>query len=96
MAKHVDDALRSGSLCRSTGAGHQLARDVGAASYAGRLTAQARRASTDTTPLQRRIAFVVRPVMALVMLMSATILAQAVLEGFALLRVVQTTAVLFW
>jgi cation-transporting P-type ATPase E len=93
VVKQVGDDLRSGSFC-AAGAGHQLARDVGAASYAGRLTAQARRASTDTTPLQRRIAFVVRLVMALVVLMSATILAQAALEGFTLLRVVQTTAVL--
>ena len=76
------------------GEGHQLARDVGAASYAGRLTAEARRATTDTTPLQRRIAFVVRLVMALTVLMSGAILAQAALEGFTLLRVVQTTAVL--
>ncbi len=50
--------------------------------------------STDTTPLQRRIAFVVRLVMVLVGLMSATILLQAALEGFSLVRVVQTTAVL--
>jgi cation-transporting P-type ATPase E len=89
VVKHVDDDLRSGSLCVA-GGGRQLARDIGAASYAGRLTAQARRASTDTTPLQRRIAFVVRLVMALTALMSAAILAQAALEGFTLLRVVQT------
>ena len=76
------------------GGGHQLARDVGAASYAGRLTAEARRVTTDKTPLQRRIEFVVRLVMALTVLMSGAILAQAALEGFTLLRVVQTTAVL--
>ena len=76
------------------GRGHQLARDVGAASYAGRLTAEARRVTTDTTPLQRRIEFVVRLVMALAVLMSGAILAQAALEGFTLLRVVQITAVL--
>ena len=51
--------LLSGSHCVG-GAGLQQARDVGAASYANRLTAEARRASTDTTPLQRRIAFVIR------------------------------------
>jgi cation-transporting ATPase E len=50
--------------------------------------------TTDKTPLQRRIEFVVRLVMALVVLMSGAILAQAALEGFTLLRVVQTTAVL--
>src|SRR5690349_5338052 len=93
VAKDVGDELRSGSLCVA-GDGHQLARDVGAESYAGRLTAQARRASTDATPLQRRIAFVVRLVIALTVLMSGAILAQAALEGFSLLRTVQITAVL--
>jgi cation-transporting ATPase E len=93
VVKEPGDDLRSGSLCVS-GGGHQLARDVGAASYAGRLTADARRSTTDTTPLQRRITFVVRLVMALTVLMSGAILAQAALEGFSLLRVVQITAVL--
>ena len=93
VLKQPGDELRSGSLCVA-GGGQQLARDVGAASYAGRLTAQARRASTDKTPLQRRIEFVVRLVMALTVLMSGAILAQAALEGFSLVRVVQTTAVL--
>src|SRR5215218_4813129 len=85
--------LLSGSFCVG-GDGHQLARDVGPASYANRLTAEARRETTDVTPLQRRIEFVVRLVMVLVALMSAAILLQAALEGFSLLRVVQTTAVL--
>ena len=81
VVKDPGDELRSGSLCVA-GGGHQLARDVGAASYAGRLTAEARRVTTDATPLQRRIAFVVRLVIALTVLMSGAILAQAVLEGF--------------
>jgi cation-transporting ATPase E len=93
VAKELGDDLRSGSLCVA-GGGHQLARDIGAASYAGRLTAEARRVTTDSTPLQRRIAFVVRLVIALTVLMSGAILAQAALEGFTLLRVVQITAVL--
>jgi cation-transporting ATPase E len=76
------------------GGGHQLARDVGPASYANRLTADARRPTTDTTPLQRRIEFVIRLVMALVVLMSGAILLQAALEGLPLVRVVQTSAVL--
>nr|WP_232531051.1 HAD-IC family P-type ATPase [Microlunatus antarcticus] len=76
------------------GAGLQLARDVGAASYANRLTAEARRATTDTTPLQRQIAFCVRLVMVVVVLMSGAILLQAALEGVTLVRVVQTAAVL--
>ena len=93
VAKSPGDDLRSGSLCVA-GEGRQLARDVGAHSYAGRLTAEARRSTTDMTPLQRRIQFVVRLVMALTVLMSGAILAQAALEGFSLLRVVQITAVL--
>ncbi|MEV6300550.1 HAD-IC family P-type ATPase [Actinoplanes sp. NPDC051861] len=93
VVKHPGDELRSGSLCVA-GEGHQQARDVGAHSYAGRLTAEARRATTDKTPLQRRIEFIVRLVMALTVLMSGAILAQAAIEGFSLLRVVQITAVL--
>ncbi|HYH29458.1 MAG TPA: HAD-IC family P-type ATPase [Pseudonocardia sp.] len=93
VAKNPGDDLRSGSVCVA-GEGLQEARDVGAASHAGRLTADARRATTDRTPLQRRVDFVVRLVMALVVLMSGAILAQAALEGFSLLRVVQITAVL--
>jgi cation-transporting P-type ATPase E len=93
LQKSAGDDLLSGSFCVG-GEGHQLARDVGAASYASRLTADARQSTTDRTPLQRRIEFVVRLVMLLVALMSVAILAQAALEGFTLVRVVQTTAVL--
>ncbi|WP_245159634.1 HAD-IC family P-type ATPase [Blastococcus sp. CT_GayMR19] len=93
LVKGPGDDLLSGSFCVG-GDGRQLARDVGASSYANRLTAEARLDSTDVTPLQRRIAFVVRLVMVLVALMSGAILLQAALEGFSLLRVVQTSAVL--
>lgn len=93
IVKIPGDDLRSGSLCVS-GAGYQRARDVGAASYAGRLTAAARRASTDKTPLQRRIDFLVRLVMAIVVLMSGAILGQAAVEGLTLVRTVQIAAVL--
>ncbi|GAA0481866.1 cation transporter E1-E2 family ATPase [Paractinoplanes deccanensis] len=93
VVKSPGDDLRSGSLCVA-GEGFQHARDVGPHSYAGRLTTEARRATTDETPLQRRIEFVVRLVMALALLMSLTILAQAALEGFSVLRVVQMGAVL--
>src|SRR3954470_944170 len=85
--------LLSGSHCVG-GGGRQLARDVGAASYANRLTAEARQASTDTTPLQRQIAFCVRLVMILVVLMSGAIMLQAALEGLPVVRVVQIGAVL--
>ncbi len=93
VAKGAGDDLRSGSLCVA-GEGLMVARDVGAGSYAGRLTAEARRVTTDKTPLQRRVEFLVRLVMALTALMSGAILGQAAIEGFSLLRVVQMTAVL--
>ncbi len=93
VLKQLGDDLHSGSLCLS-GQGRQLARDVGSHSHAGRLTLDARRSTTDQTPLQRRIDFVVRLVIALTVLMSGAILAQALLEGFTLLRTVQITAVL--
>ena len=89
----VGEELLSGSHCVG-GGGLLLARDVGAASYANRLTADARRASTDTTPLQRMIGFCVRLVMILVVLMTGAILLQAVLDGFSLVRIVQISAVL--
>lgn len=85
--------LLSGSHCVG-GGGLQLARDVGSASYANRLTAEARKAKTDTTPLQRRIAFCVRLIMVLVVLMTGAILLQAALNGLSLVSVVQITAVL--
>jgi cation-transporting ATPase E len=91
VVKGPGDDLRSGSLCVA-GSGHQLARDVGAHSYAGRLTAQARRTSTDETPLQKRVGYVVRLVIALTVLMSGAILAQAFLIA---VLVVVFAAVLF-
>src|SRR3954447_14823264 len=89
----VGEDLLSGSHCVG-GDGLQLARDVGAASYANRLTAEARQATTDTTPLQRQVAFCVRLVMILVVLMSGAIMLQAALEGLPVVRVVQIGAVL--
>src|ERR671916_747288 len=46
LLKKPGDDLLSGSFCVG-GEGHQLARDVGAASHASRLTADVRRVSTD-------------------------------------------------
>jgi len=93
VVKMPGDDLRSGSLCVA-GGGDQVARDVGVHSYAGRLTTEARKVTTDQTPLQRRIGFVVRLVILLTVLMSGAILGQAAIAGFTLLRVVQITAVL--
>ena len=93
QSRTVGEDLLSGSHCVG-GGGLQVAREVGAASYASRLTAEARSAHTDTTPLQRQIAFCVRLVMVVVVLMSGAILLQAALDGLTFVRVVQTAAVL--
>ena len=89
----VGEDLLSGTSCVG-GAGLQRARDVGAGSYASRLTAEARRTTSDSTPLQRQIAFCVRLVMVVVVLMSGAIMLQAALDGLTLVRFVQTAAVL--
>jgi cation-transporting ATPase E len=93
QGRTVGDDLLSGSHCVG-GGGLQLARDVGGKSYASRLTAQARNTVTDATPLQRQIAFCVRLIMVVVVLMSGAILLQAALDRLTFVRVVQTAAVL--
>ena len=93
VVKAMGDPLLSGSSIAS-GEGWQRAEAVGSASHAGRLTLAARADTTDQTPLQGRIDFVVRLVILLVLLMSGAILAQALLDGSTVLRFVQTSAVL--
>jgi cation-transporting P-type ATPase E len=93
IRKTVGDTLLSGSSV-SGGEGLQRAEQVGANSHAGRLTIAARADTSALTPLQWRIELVVRLLIALVVLMSGAILAQAALDGSTLLRFVQTSAVL--
>ena len=93
VAKAEGDPLLSGSSC-SGGEAWQRAEAVGPGSHAGRLTLAARADTSTLTPLQWRIELVVRLVIALVVLMSGAILAQALLEGSTVLRFVQTSAVL--
>ena len=91
--RDVGDDLLAGSRAVD-GRGLQEARDVGAASRAGRLTAEARGARTGSTPLQHQIGFCVRLVMVVVVLMSGAIMLQAALDDLRVTRVVQTAAVL--
>jgi cation-transporting ATPase E len=93
VVKATGDPLLSGSSIAS-GEGWQRAEAVGSASHVGQLTLAARADTTDQTPLQWRIDFVVRLVILLVLLMSGAILAQALLDGSTVLRFVQTSAVL--
>ena len=93
LLKEPGDDLLSGSFCVG-GEGHQLARDVGAASYASRLTADARQVDhrPDAAAAPHRVR---RPAGdAAGRADERGDPAQAALEGFTLVRVVQTTAVL--
>lgn len=93
VAKRVGDALLSGSFCVSGDALYEAER-VADQSYAGRLTAAARRFEVTQTPLQAKIDFVVRIVIVVVAFMSALILLAGILEGLPSVRLVQIAAVL--
>jgi cation-transporting P-type ATPase E len=93
VARGIGETVLSGSHCVA-GNGWQRAELVGAHSYAGRLTTDARRLTTDRTPLQRQIDGVVRLTMVLTLALSAMVVAQAVLGGQSFLSIVQITAVL--
>ncbi|GAB3715025.1 HAD-IC family P-type ATPase [Mariniluteicoccus flavus] len=93
LRKAPGDAILSGSVVVS-GHGHFEATGVGEASYAHGLTASAREFVPTQTPLQRQVNIIVRAVTLVVALMSFAILFQAILENFALARIVQVSAVL--
>ncbi|OZM79172.1 haloacid dehalogenase [Pseudonocardia sp. MH-G8] len=93
VVRGVGETVLSGSHCVA-GNGWQRAELVGAHSYAGRLTTEARKLTTDRTPLQRQIDGVVRLTMVLTLALSALVLGQAVLGGQSFLGIVQITAVL--
>lgn len=93
VRKQAGDPLFSGSFCVS-GVGYMQAEKVGSASFANQLTATARTVKVTQTPLQRRINFVVRLVMLVVVIMSIMILLAGLLEGLSTVRLVQIAAVL--
>ena len=93
VVKHEGDVLLSGSSCLA-GDGFQRAQGVGAASHVQNLTVVARGWTSEPTPLQRRINQIVRTVMLVVTLLTATILVQATLYDLSFLQVVKDAAVL--
>jgi len=93
VRKARGDTVLSGSICVA-GEGVYRADVVGAASYANRLTAQARAFQLVKTPLQQQIDFSVRVVMLVVVLMSGVILLAALLQSAPTIRIVQLAAVL--
>ena len=90
LTKVPGDTVLSGSVV-ATGRGYYEATAVGEHSYAHQLTATVRAFAPSRTPLQRQVDLVVTLVVAL---MSFAILFQALLESFALTRIVQVSAVL--
>lgn len=93
IRKQAGDWLFSGSVCL-TGTGYFKAEKVGSASFANQLTVTARTFQVTHTPLQRKINFVVRMVMLVVVVMSIIILVASLLEGLSTVRLVQIAAVL--
>ncbi len=93
IRKSAGDKLRSGSFC-VTGAGYYVAEEVGAASFANKLTATARQMNIIETPLQQKINLLVKLVMLLVAVFSILIFAASLLEGLSNIRLVQIAAVL--
>ena len=93
IRKAAGDKLLSGSFC-VTGAGYCVAEEVGAASFANKLTATARQMNIIETPLQQKINLLVKLVMLFVFVFSILILAASLLEGLSNIRLVQIAAVL--
>ncbi|TWF80444.1 cation-transporting ATPase E [Pseudonocardia hierapolitana] len=93
VPRGVGETLLSGSHCVA-GNGWQRADLLGARSHAGRLTMEARKLTTERTPLQRQIDSVVRLTITLTLALSGIVLGQAVLRAESFLAIVQITAVL--
>lgn len=93
IRKAEGDGLLSGSVCVS-GQGYYRAEKVGADSFANQVTAAAKMFQLVKTPLQKRIDFVVRMLMLIVLIMSVIILAASVLENLDTTSIVQIAAVM--
>lgn len=93
IVKQADDILLSGSFCVN-GEAYYVAERVGSASYANKLTDAVRMFQAVKTPLQQQIAFAVRMVTLVVIIISGAILVQTTIEQFPLIRIVQISAVL--
>lgn len=93
LTKKPGDTVLSGSVI-VRGTGYYEATRVGAASYAAELTATVREFVPSQTPVQRQINTLVRAITLVVALISFAILFQALLESFAISRIVQVSAVL--
>lgn len=93
IIKQEGDQILSGSFC-VTGQGYYEVEKVGSESFANQITATARTFEVRLTPLQRKVNFVVRLLMLIVVIMSLVIFAAAIIEGLRFSRLVEMAAVL--
>ncbi len=87
------DTLLSGSFCVA-GRGVMRAEQIGAASYASRLAATARRHKSNLTPLQNALKLIIELLVALMLLISALQLAAASLGGLSALQTMRQVTVI--
>lgn len=93
VPKHAGDALYSGSFV-VTGGGRYVAVKVGAESLAVKLTLGAQAFRRVLTPLQRRVNFIIRSVLLLVLSFEILILIKALVFGVAFHETVRMSVVI--
>lgn len=93
IRKGPGDTLLSGSFCVS-GSGYMEATQVGAESFANKLTSSARKFEIALTPLQREINFVLRLLMLLAGFLGLLFLISFAIASIPLVRQVQAAAII--
>lgn len=93
IRKRSGDEILSGSFC-VTGDLYFVAEKVGNESFANKLTTAARTYSLSQTPLQARVSYAVRLLMALAVLMGVIFYVAGFIQNFTFVENVRATAVL--
>lgn len=93
IRKRTGDEILSGSFC-VTGDLYFVAEKVGNESFANKLTAAARAYNLSQTPLQTRVSYAVRLLMALAILMGVIFYVAGFIQNFTFVENVKATAVL--
>jgi cation-transporting ATPase E len=94
VAKHPGDDVQSGSYC-VTGRGVYEATEVGANSYANRLTVEARTFTRHLTPLQREVNLVIRVLLGLAAFFGILLIINNILSDVTTLESIRQASVLF-
>jgi cation-transporting ATPase E len=91
--KHTGDPVLSGSFC-VTGGGLYQAEQVGAHSFANRLTAGARSFRRVQTPLQREINLIIRLMLVVVVYLEFLVSVRAIVQQIEVLQTVQNSTLI--